>query len=52
MEELYKITITFDDKNNQHEEIADKIGKLLEDCGIEEDIIVGLPYKEETNNVG
>ena len=45
---LYQITITFDDKNNQHTEIADKIGKLLEYWfGIEDDIIVGHPYKEE-----
>ena len=43
---IYEITITFEDKDNQHENIADKIGKLLEDCGIKDNIIVGKPYQE------
>jgi len=43
---IYEITIIFEDEDNQHEIIIDKIGKLLEDCGVEHDIITGKPYQE------
>lgn len=43
---IYEITIIFEDKDNQHEIIVGKIGKLLENCGVEHDIITGKPYQE------
>ena len=44
MNDLYQITITFTDKENKHEEIADAIGDLLENYGIEDDVIIGSSY--------
>lgn len=44
---IYKITITFEDKENKYIEIIEKIGELLESYDIEDDIIIGFTEVEE-----